>query len=99
MVAVMAIRPAARAMTGRGVVGVIVGFLGLAVSTPRTWPARRTAGCVCVAGALLSPFVSAISNVAIKRWARDPPFRWPGRDADRRRGDGGRGSVMSAARR
>ncbi len=61
-------------MTGRGVVGVVVGFLGLAVIYSEDLgrlggPQVAFASLVL----LLSPFVSAISNVAIKRWGKGIP--------------------------
>ena len=75
MVAVMAhfVLPHER-MTGRGVVGVVVGFLGLAVIYSEDLgrlggPQVAFASLVL----LLSPFVSAISNVAIKRYGKGIP--------------------------
>jgi len=61
-------------MTGRGVVGVLVGFLGLAVIYSEDLgrlggPQVAFASLVL----LLSPFVSAISNVAIKRYGKGIP--------------------------
>jgi drug/metabolite transporter (DMT)-like permease len=61
-------------LTLRGVVGVVVGFLGLAVIYSEDL-ARLGGPRLAFASAvlLLSPLVSAFSNVAIKRWGKGIP--------------------------
>lgn len=62
--------PAER-MTGRRLLGVVIGFLGVLLVFRGDLAVEHPRGAMAAGLLLLSPLLSAAGNVAVKRWGRD----------------------------